>query len=129
MDTKRCLMCLHDKPLSEFGTKRHLRDGLNTRCKRCVKNVECIRIFGFTYDELVDRFGDKCNQCGELESIEGSSLSVDHDHDCCKYGCEYCIRGLLCRRCNYVTGVVESVGPKGIQTILKYLGGEYDAQL
>lgn len=39
-----------------------------------------------------------CKICGDKET----SLHIDHDHACCKYGnsCGRCIRGLVCASCN-----------------------------
>jgi len=29
---------------------------------------------------------------------------LDHDHECCREGCEECVRGILCRGCNLGLG-------------------------
>lgn len=36
-------------------------------------------------------------------------LCIDHDHNCCAgtYGCNKCIRGLICFRCNTLVGYLE----------------------
>ena len=39
-----------------------------------------------------------CAICGNLETIQKSHLSVDHDHKTNK------VRGLLCRECNRALG-------------------------
>lgn len=87
----------------------------NTICKYCEGDRAFTKRFGATYNELVDRFqiGNVCGICLKPEHIVDSksnrphNLCVDHDHKCCKYGCANCIRGLLCRRCNYKLGQIE----------------------
>ena len=38
MNIKICVECKTEKPISEFGkNKRSWKDGLNTRCKSCMK--------------------------------------------------------------------------------------------
>jgi len=39
MDTKICLKCEKEKPLSEFTKKAKNRDGYNTRCKLCTRET------------------------------------------------------------------------------------------
>lgn len=43
-----------------------------------------------------------CNELLNLDDIGGKSISVDHNHDCCKgsKSCGKCICGLLHRECN-----------------------------
>lgn len=59
-------------------------------------DIEVLR--GYLTDEI-------CFACGR----KTGDLSVDHDHDCCsgKRACGDCVRGLLCRECNQVLGLVE----------------------
>lgn len=124
---KKCSVCEVRKSLDEFSRKANLSDGFNTKCKSCVKDVEDIRRFGCTYKQLIEFYGDTCGICGKQESVidtrTGSihSLCIDHDHRCCKkgYACPKCIRGLLCRTCNYQLGVFEK--PLWVNRALEYL--------
>jgi hypothetical protein len=61
------------------------------------------------YEEALAAQGDGCAICGRGESQDGLSLSVDHDHTCCPgtKTCGRCIRGLLCRNCNWVLGQMQ----------------------
>ena len=46
----------------------------------------------------------RCAICGRHQSELSRKFAVDHDHKTGK------IRGLLCARCNYIVGAVESNG-------------------
>lgn len=53
------------------------------------------------YDELMSK---GCAVCGSFEG-----LSVDHDHKCCPQktrSCGKCVRGVLCRKCNWAEGLL-----------------------
>lgn len=38
MTEKTCTVCKETKPLSEFGTDRHRKDGKNPVCKSCISS-------------------------------------------------------------------------------------------
>lgn len=54
--------------------------------------------------------GDTCALCAS--SLSERSASIDHCHKCRnhrqRFYCAMCIRGALCRLCNYAVGYVES---------------------
>ena len=47
---------------------------------------------------------EACESCGWK-----GNLHIDHDHSCCDYSgsCGSCIRGMVCRACNYAIGAAE----------------------
>lgn len=59
------------------------------------------------YDGLLEKQGGGCAVCGAKRN--GLRLPVDHDHSCCpgRKSCGKCIRGILCVRCNTITGFLE----------------------
>ena len=59
----------------------------------------------------------KCAVCGaKPEEV----LAVDHDHGHCpgRYGCEECVRGLVCRKCNMGMGLFEDNPVRLAQAVL-----------
>jgi hypothetical protein len=58
------------------------------------------------YDALFEQQGGVCGICGRPPQKQ--RLHMDHNHSCCKRGCEECIRGLLCSRCNLMVGFWET---------------------
>lgn len=108
-----CHVCKKELPAIYFHAAKNMANGKHSKCRDCKRQAEELRKWGYTYEELVQIFGDKCNICGEVENIKDwrstlpHRLCVDHDHNCCKYGCKWCIRGLLCRGCNYLLGKLE----------------------
>lgn len=51
------------------------------------------------YATILNQQGSACKICGVKEKIH-----IDHDHACCKFekSCGKCIRGLICKNCNYL---------------------------
>ena len=58
METKICSTCRRELPVTEFSKNRACKDGLNTKCKECVKNCPqpgikaTFKISDFTDDML-----------------------------------------------------------------------------
>lgn len=101
-----CTRCKRWLPTKDSYGKGSGKYGLATWCKKCM----VLYSHGITYHEyekmLISQDG-VCKICrGENEDDRG--LAVDHDHSCCprgKIGCGKCIRGLLCRNCNWILGL------------------------
>src|SRR5690242_13759158 len=123
---KICTKCHAIKPLTDFGTKQK-----RLHCKTCygewkkkyyqrpdVKQKEYVylmkryfkRKFGITleqYEEMLKAQDNKCAICRKEETTPHSRskkiirLAVDHCHTTGK------VRGLLCRSCNQVLGVLK----------------------
>ena len=58
------------------------------------------------YWGVLESQGGGCAICGGESCTLDSRFSVDHDHDCCERVplCGLCVRGLLCRSCNFGIG-------------------------
>lgn len=64
----------------------------------------------------------KCRVCSAPLDFPGPNakkLHVDHDHECCpvQSGCKYCVRGLLCAKCNIAIGNLDDSIPLLISAI------------
>lgn len=127
--SKRCSRCKIEKPRTEFAKSHTQPDGRDWYCKPCKVEqsrvqraadpdrarqwgrANTLRSKGLTpagYDALNLAQGGLCAGCGDAPSGRSLHLEVDHDHACCdsSKSCGSCVRGLLCRRCNAVLGLV-----------------------
>lgn len=119
---KRCTVCKHEKPLSEFYANKRSADGKGYRCKSCddaartksraksegtklgYRRRMLQASYGISledYDNMLARQAGKCAICGtDNPAGEGNfpkkalSFSVDHCHGSGR------VRGLLCNTCN-----------------------------
>jgi hypothetical protein len=84
-----------------------------------------LKRYGITledYECLLAEQGGNCAICGNHPPDKGASrLSVDHDHGTGQ------VRGLLCRRCNTMLGLIESVGLADTvgERVAAYLGQNF----
>lgn len=106
---KRCAGCRDWKSAGSFHKDAHRPDGLQARCRACIRSEMLVRTYGISvaqYEVMLSRQGGGCAICGVGESSDGSFLAVDHDHACCPdtKSCGGCVRGLLCRSCNQGLG-------------------------
>lgn len=142
---KTCPRCKETKPLSEFHVRRRRGGGAASRCKPCSTEAErewrrkqsdydkrryqatktetrerhLIRKYGVTladYDAMLSRQGGKCAICQTTPGTQRYGVfHVDHCHT------TGAVRGLLCRGCNNVLGVVND-SPEALARAIAYLG-------
>ena len=77
--------------------------------------------YNLSVDQIVDLWREsKCQTCGTTES-----LHIDHDHTCCpgSGSCGKCVRGLLCRDCNFALGAAKD-STQTLQNMISYLKRE-----
>ena len=84
-------------------------------CKLCHRT----RQKGIDYETFLRMYEEQNRQCGSCKNeFPMETLHIDHDHRCCpRYrrsdgkrtndACGFCVRGLLCKKCNRALGVVE----------------------
>ncbi len=101
---KQCSVCLTWQELREYGASPVQADGLQPRCKGCVR-FATYHVTPEHYAAMLEAQGGVCAVCRQVDS-SGKELAVDHDHACCAVprSCGKCVRGLLCSRCNLGVG-------------------------
>lgn len=141
---KICCRCKAEKPLTEFWP-RHTRGGAPaSKCKDCSRDAQrewrkrqpdydkrryqavkvetrerhLVRKYGVSladYDAMLEAQGGKCAICHTTPNTQRYGVfHVDHCHATGK------VRGLLCRGCNNVLGVVGD-DPAALQRAIEYL--------
>jgi hypothetical protein len=119
---KRCDMCETFKDESCFTKSKKEVDGLARSCRECARNHRLTK-HGFTnerFNELLKEQNNACAIC--LKTLAGTKIQIDHDHNHCpgKFGCNDCVRGLLCINCNTGLGLYKD-SPVLLQNALDYL--------
>jgi len=73
----------------------------------CLKHFRRLEKYSLTFQRFRDIFFSQDERCAIcLCQLELSDCCIDHDHACCPHtrSCGKCVRGLLCRTCNYGLG-------------------------
>lgn len=142
---KTCPQCQTDKPLTEFHVRKSRGGQPASRCKSCSREAQrtwrskqtdydkrryqavkvetrerhLVRKYGVTladYDAMLAAQGGKCAVC--LTTPETQRYGVFHVDHCHTSGA---VRGLLCRGCNNILGVVND-DPAALARAIAYLG-------
>lgn len=110
--TKECSRCHEVKPYSAFSPRNGDKMKPRSRCKPCQAEISRLNNRGISkahFDSLMDRANHQCEACGKKKW-----LAVDHNHQ------TGITRGILCRRCNGVLGMMED-NAEAIQQLADYL--------
>lgn len=104
---KHCSLGDHWDPESNFARDVRRADRLHPACLSCVSLRRRVKQYGITldkYTELLSLQGGACAICGTDD--DNGAWCIDHDHSCCPGdgSCGKCVRGLLCRNCNWGLG-------------------------
>lgn len=111
---KCCVRCKKWKEESEFLSRASAPDGLNYACKSCTQLGVRASTYGVSSEfilNLLEEQNSLCCICEEPLDLEhgGKDVCIDHDHKCCpptsRKSCGKCIRGILCRPCNFLIGI------------------------
>lgn len=120
---KKCIRCCEIKPLDLFQKDKQRPDGLCAYCKQCRAELRLERFaknpnlrvnkqnyyykkkFGMSKEEilaLLNSQDNKCKLCGKELTLDTKETHVDHNHTTGN------VRGVLCYRCNLMTGFIEN---------------------
>lgn len=119
---KQCRLCREWKTLDNYHGSKNCADGLNPRCRRCMRNRKLVENFGITlvdYEARAAAQGGACAICGDKPAV----LHVDHDHACCPgkgKSCGNCLRALTCGNCNTAIGLMRDA-PERLEAAAAYL--------
>jgi hypothetical protein len=101
-DSFWCITCSDWLPLAWFDIPSRGRP--LSWCALCW----ALRNHNSTLKEVLDLQGSSIPECKVCGSLERRRLNVDHDHRCCPgdQSCGRCVRGLLCKTCNRIEGLL-----------------------
>lgn len=123
---KTCSRCKIPKARSEFHRHPTAKDGLQSRCKTCVREVACAYqqsqinsnpdwrrsraykyLYGITLEEVNEMLNSQDGKCAICDKKFQSrrDTCLDHNHSTNK------VRQLLCSRCNVLVGYLETSSP------------------
>jgi len=131
---RECLGCTKFKRWDKFAPYKRGVNGRRAVCRTCENKkrekyaparaeymfgYRLLRSFNITLDQykrLLAAQGGVCVLCRQPETMlspmtgEVQRLAVEHDRRCCpgNKSCGKCIRGLACKRCNWLIGLFES---------------------
>ena len=130
---KRCTGCALMKMSEEFYRRPGSPDGFYQRCKQCTESERAdlrskqgtvlvarqnrrkilgkYKLSNEAYERMAAEQNSKCAACGQTPD---SVLCVDHDHSTGR------VRGLLCKRCNWVLGHANE-DPGVLHGLLNYI--------
>ena len=115
LNKKKCIYCEIEKPLSNFSKHPTRYDGLDGRCKSCIKErtkvVNEIRKTAPPMTEACECCGKKI---GDDINYKQEKLCLDHEPKTNTF------RGWLCKKCNTGIGLLGD-NLKSIMKAVKYL--------
>lgn len=108
-DTKECIKCRKDKPLSDFMTRENLKSGKSsyrTECKQCARDKASIRKLLEKTNPRPTNKDYECPICNKNEEQlkendrwnDRSVWCLDHNHNTLEF------RGWICNNCNIAIG-------------------------
>lgn len=115
-----CIPCAHSKARKwkSLNPEKVKKNAVLSQQKRTAANPAAAKLksrkfallrHGLSLNDYYDILADQGGGCAicYVKPVNGPlSLSIDHDHAHCpgEYGCEECVRGLLCSKCNTSLG-------------------------
>lgn len=133
--SKTCSKCKMMLPASSFAKRPDRPVGLQSRCRSCISGDRRLayaerRRHGMSRadrERLLDEQEGLCLVCEEEIPPDGRGWmrgAVDHDHSCCpgSESCGGCVRGILCKNCNFAIGLMNDSAER-LRSAADYLEG------
>lgn len=124
---RSCVKCGAEWKNPGFGNKYSLCQTCRSQANLLVKRAGHHNVPADTLLQWLDQ--GTCEICSAPLRLAGfhqdKPFNIDHDHGCCpgEYGCEQCVRGLLCTPCNTALGRIEALQGQGLlERALNYIG-------
>lgn len=117
---KFCFWCKTDKPIINFNISNKTLGHHYPACSECqpeyLKAKGIKRRYKMDYENYLRMVESGCEVCGSNDN-----LYIDHNHECCptEFTCGKCIRGVLCRDCNFAEGLISTV--QRAKRLLEYM--------
>lgn len=133
--SKPCSKCKLTLPVGRFAKRPDRAVGLQSQCRECISAARRAGYaqrarHGMTREErealLASQRGDcpVCNLPIPNDDRGWQIGAVDHDHECCPgaESCGKCVRGILCKNCNFAIGLMGD-SPSRMRSAAAYLEG------
>lgn len=134
---KKCCLVISKKARIKFRDKYrdYRKEYKKTEFSKLSNKKSMLKMFFNTdlkwYFEKLEEQNGCCGICHRGDPGGGRKyFSIDHDHKCCngKKSCGKCLRGLLCKGCNYFLGYAEnSNNPDFVSKVQKEYLDKYEA--
>lgn len=119
-----CRRCRHEHPAEQFNWDKS-RGYPRSWCRPCEALRRRAKRYGVTPEDIEGMLWLQDDTCALCRKRLHGVFDVDHDHACCpptsdwRKSCGKCIRGLLCRRCNFRLGMLETASVESLGAYLR----------
>lgn len=142
---KKCPSCGETKPFEDFSIASARKDGRASTCKVCKREIDKkyhsksyeekirprrrtaeyrLKNLSWVYGISVEQISSMMEICQGLCEIcqESPATCIDHDHNCCvgQKSCGQCVRGMLCKSCNWGLGQMKD-SPERLRAAAEYI--------
>lgn len=103
-------------------------------CTECTRINNKVSRYGLTIEDYETMMIDQDHNCKicKKEFSSNKDNCIDHDHSCCndlpngQRSCGKCVRGIVCKKCNLILGMVND-SKEYLMDCIEYLSGDSDA--
>jgi len=119
---RMCMECEQLLPIEKFSDRGRYKNSRALSCASCVSLWTNFRLSWAAFQELIENAAGRCEICGTDDPGTGTRWNVDHDHGCCSTNktCGKCVRGILCRDCNWEIARMDD-DPRRLERAAEYI--------